>query len=238
MDVLRLDLTDARGLLTRSWIDGSLAALDRSAAGAIVIESRAPSFCEGLDLDSLEAAAPPDAGVEAFGALLDRLERDGRPVVAVVDGAARGGGVGLAAVADLVIASERASFSLPEALLGLLPAVIFPFVARRTGVPRARWLALSGEALSAERAAGYGLADELAADPPRALERQLARLSRMDPRAHAAIKPLVARHFADPVGYRGDAIGAFSALLTSPRSRERIRRLREGLAPWDEGLGD
>lgn len=235
MVLLPLDLTDAGGRLTRSWIERSSAALDGSAAaGVIVITSRAGAFCEGLDLEAVDADGDGDGGVAAFGALLDKLERDPRPVIAVVDGAARGGGVGLAAVADLVIASERASFGLPEAMLGLLPAVIFPFVARRIGVVRARWLALSGESLAPGRAADYGLVDEVADDASRALERQLVRLSRMDARALTAIKRLVARHFAEPPGYRKDAVDAFTSLLSSTPSRARIRRLCDGLAPWDE----
>lgn len=236
MEPLRLDLTDAGGRLTRPLIDRWSAALGNpGAALVIIIESRAPAFCEGLDLDTLDHESPfGDAGVAAFGALLDRLQGDARPVIAVVDGPARGGGVGLAAVADLVIASDRASFALPEALLGLLPAVIFPFVARRVGVVRARWLALSGEVIAPERAAQYGLVDELTNEPRRALERQLTRLSRMDTRALAAIKRLVACHFTEPAAYRTDAISTFTALLSSASTRARVRRLKEGLAPWEE----
>jgi enoyl-CoA hydratase/carnithine racemase len=234
--VLSIDVADASAGLTRAWIERSLAALDGATpTSAIVIESKSSAFCEGLNLEVLGNEAPGgDAGVGVFAGLLDRLELDQRPVLAVVDGPAKGGGVGLAAVADFVIATERATFALPEALIGLLPAVIFPFVARRVGVARARWLALSGESIDAQKALAWGLVDELTDDSRSSLRQKLVRLSRADARSLAAIKRLSARHFAAPAGYRDDALSAFTSLLSSEASRARARRLRDGFAPWIE----
>jgi enoyl-CoA hydratase/carnithine racemase len=235
--VLRLDLALAGRQLSPPAIERLSAAVSSSNARAIVIESSAPAFCEGLDIDVADlAGGSADPGVTAFGELLDLLEGDGRPVIAVVAGAAKGGGVGLAAVADLVIATEDASFGLPEALIGLLPAVIFPFVARRIGVARARWLALSGESFDAQRAAACGLVDHLTDEPRALLDRLLRRLCRMDQRAQAEIKRLVARHFAAPSAYRGEAVASFTTLFASPGCRARVRRLRNGWAPWDESV--
>ncbi len=233
-NALRLDV--GRGGLTLTRIaDWSRALEQAEDAVVIVIESSAPTFCEGLDLEKITRDREMiDAALSAFGALLDRLERDPRPVIALVDGAARGGGVGLAAASDLVLATDRASFGLPETLIGLIPAVVFPFIARRVGVARARWLALSGTPLEAARAAEWGMVDEITDDPPRALARTLTRLGRLDGRAIASIKHLSASHFAASSSYRPEALDAFSALLASTTTRRRIQRLREGFSPWDD----
>jgi enoyl-CoA hydratase/carnithine racemase len=235
--VLTLDVAEGGGRIHRRLISDWSHALEAAeTAVAIVIRSSAPAFCEGLDLDDLAGQSEPgdDAGIASFAVLLDRLEQDPRPVIAVVDGAAKGGGVGLAAVADLTIASERASFALPEALIGLIPAVVFPFIARRVGVARARWLALGGPTLDAPRAASWGLVDEIATDLDSLLTRQLARLSRMDPRSLAHVKRLVAGHYAAPERYRSQATDVFASLLGSRATRQRIARLRDGLSPWGD----
>lgn len=229
---LEIDLGAGGGRITRSLVADWRARLASAGeARAVVLRSSAEPFCEGLDLRALDG---DDAGVAAFGHWLDELGRDRRPVIAVVTGAAKGGGVGIAAAADWVIADERASFALPEVLLGLIPAVVFPHIARRVGVARARALAIGGDAVDAARAAEIGLVDELTSDVERALHKRLLRLSRMDGRAIATIKRLVAAHFGAPDGWHDDAVFGFASLLGSDATRARVRRLRDGLAPWDE----
>jgi enoyl-CoA hydratase/carnithine racemase len=159
-----------------------------------------------------------------------------------VDGPALGGGAGIAAAADLVIASPRATFALPETLLGLIPAAAFPPIARRVGVARARRLALGAPPLDAEEARLAGLADQVAVDLEAAADAHVRRFARLDPRAVGAMKTLVARHFAAPPAYAADARAAFVALLGSEATAGRIRRFAAGLAPWaddeDEGEGE
>jgi polyketide biosynthesis enoyl-CoA hydratase PksH len=236
MNALTIDLTAGRGRLTPSFIATMRAQLATNTdAVAIVLRGDADAFCEGLDLTMVLGEAPgSDAGVRAFGALLDALARDPRPVIAVVEGPVKAGGLGLVAVADLVIATDRATFALPETIVGLAPAVIFPFVARRIGVPRARKLALFGDVLDAAYATVWGLVDELTDDVSGALRRRLARLGRMDKRAVASVKALVAQHFAEPETYRDDAVGAFAGLLESLETRARVRRFQDGEAPWSD----
>jgi enoyl-CoA hydratase/carnithine racemase len=215
-------------------------------ARIVVIEGAPGAFCEGLDLDVIAAEpgsstrgslARADAGVGQLAALLDALQASPRVVIAVVDGPALGGGLGLAAAADLVLASPAASFALPEALVGLLPAVVFPFVARRVGVAVARRLALGGERLSAAEALRLGLVDACSDDLSRELGRHVRRLGRTDARAIGAIKALTAEHFGADGAYRAAAVARFVELLGSDETRRRVRRLAEGLAPWDEAVG-
>ncbi len=84
------------------------------------------------------------------------------PTIARVNGPAIGGGCGLAAVCDIVIASEKAVFSLSEVKIGLVPACISPYVIRRMGDKNAREYFLTGERLTAEKAKSAGLANEVA----------------------------------------------------------------------------
>ena len=195
----------------------------------LVLEGEGGVFCEGGALGGSEEARP-----RRFAALLKALERDPRPVVALVDGAALGAGAGLAASADVVIASGRAIFGLPETLLGLIPAMVFPSLARRIGIPRARRLALGAEPLTANEAFRIGLVDEVSDDLEGALQRHARRLARMDPHAVATIKALLADHFPMPAAYEEQAAARLGELLERPETQARIRRFLSGHAPWPD----
>lgn len=211
-----------------------------STARVVVIEGRPGAFCEGLDVRSIGAdiasgmGSPVESTLDLFRQLLHELRATPRPVVAVIDGPAMGGGVGLAAVADLVLASTRATFSLPETLFGLIPAVIFPYLSERLGVARARSMAIAGEVLAADRAAEWGLVDEVCHDLQTTLASLERRLIRQDPRAHAEIKKLINVHFGHPEAYGVAATTAFSSLLESPSTRDRLARFAAGENPWPE----
>jgi 3-carboxymethyl-3-hydroxy-acyl-[acp] dehydratase len=217
-----------------SWADiDRMADSLRSAAATrvLVLQGEGGVFCEGGALDDTEEARP-----RRFADLLAALQRDPRPVVALVDGPALGAGAGLAAAADIVIATPRATFGLPETLLGLIPAMVFPPIARRIGIPRARRLALGAEPLAAGEALLAGLVDEVSDDLEAALARQARRLLRMDPHAVATFKGLLADHFTAPAAYEEQAAARLQELLARPETRSRIRRFLSGHAPWpDEG---
>ncbi|MET0556487.1 MAG: enoyl-CoA hydratase-related protein [Vicinamibacteria bacterium] len=215
-----------------SWAD--IAGLrDRVGAareGLLLLTGENGAFCEGGTLDAADTAEPRP---EDFAALLRAIETAPVMVVALVDGPALGAGAGLAAAADVVIATPRARFGLPETVMGLLPAMVFPALARRLGVARARRLALGAPPLPAEEALAQGLVDEIAEDGPAAAARVARRLARQDPQAVSAFKRLVADHFGTAPAYETAAADALRARWAAPETRQRLARFAAGGAPWD-----
>ncbi|NVB38687.1 enoyl-CoA hydratase/isomerase family protein [Pseudenhygromyxa sp. WMMC2535] len=159
----------------------------------LVIESNPGVFCKGMDLEFLVAHAGEDQSEKllAYARCMDRLRGSSKAVICLIDGEAMGGGVGLAAAADVVIATSRSVFALPECVLGLIPAMVLPLLCERMPVQKARWMALSSRGVKAEEALSIGLVDELVEGPiqlEQALRRNLKRLLRAGPRAVARLK--------------------------------------------------
>ncbi|PVE41329.1 enoyl-CoA hydratase/isomerase family protein [Limnohabitans planktonicus] len=135
----------------------------------------------------------------AFGHLLQAITALPMPVLAVVEGAAMGGGLGLACCADIVLATEDARFALSETGLGLIPAQIAPFVQARVGHREALRLGLSGERVSGTLAQSLGLVDALAADSEAldALQAQwLSRILAYRPQANHSLKAQLSQDVA------------------------------------------
>jgi methylglutaconyl-CoA hydratase len=133
---------------------------------AVVLTGAGPSFCAGADVNWMRAslglsreANEQDAMVLAE--MLDAIDRCPVPVIARVQGAALGGGMGLCAVSDLVIAESGARFGFTETRLGILPAVISPFVIVKIGESHARALFPGGRRFDAGRALRIGLVHEV-----------------------------------------------------------------------------
>ena len=157
--------------------------------------------------------------------LLERLSAAQVVSVAVVEGGAIGGGVGLAACCDFVLAAANAQFGTPEATLGLPPAQIAPFVAARLGEGPALRLLVTGRRVKANEALACGLADEV--HEPGALDERLTalltELGRCEPAALRAIKAIL-RHrrtasLSDTLDF---ASGRFAAALRSGAAAEGL----------------
>lgn len=219
-------------LVTR--LTDALAALAGDAAVRVVVLAGAGDvFCAGADIGEMRAAggAPPaqnEADARRFAGMLEALERQPQPTVALVNGAAMGGAVGLVACCDVALASERARFALSEVRLGLVPAMISPYVIRAIGERQARRWFLTGEAMDAAKALATGLVHEVseAGALPALAARTTAALLAGGPAAQREIKRLV-RH----VTGRGDAADA--AMLADTAGW--IARIRAG-AEAREGL--
>lgn len=195
---------------------------------ALVLRGSQGFFCAGGNLGNFqsrlragESAPASDDAVAArnreFGHFMEALAGLPVPVIAVVEGAAMGGGMGLACAADIVLATKDARFALSETSLGLIPAQIAPFVVQRLGQRAATRLALWGERVNGAQACELGLVDELAEDSAaldEVLARWLTQLCRGAPQATRRLKPLLRRCAHEPQSaLLDDAALQFSACM-------------------------
>jgi methylglutaconyl-CoA hydratase len=164
----------------------------------VVLASVGRSFCSGADLDWMRRLASygedaNTADARALANMLHTLDRLNKPTIGVVQGAAYGGGVGLIACCDTVIASDRATFCLSEVKLGLTPATVGPYVVNAIGPRQARRYFLTAEVFSAKRALEIGLVHEVVPAVALAQEREylIETLLRGAPGAQAAAKELI-----------------------------------------------
>lgn len=167
---------------------------------AIVLAGEGKSFCGGADViwmrDSLALSRDDNvADASAMSRMFRALDRAPQLVIARVHGAALGGGAGLAAVCDVVIASDETIFGFTETRLGIIPAVISPFVLAKIGMSHARALALTGERFGARRALAIGLIHEAVAQAEldAAIERVVSEALAAAPSAVAKAKSLLAQ---------------------------------------------
>lgn len=200
--------------------------------GSVVVLRGSGSFCEGLDLAGVGGSArePLERAVFGFAEVLRALQALPHPLLAVVEGAAAGGGVGLAAACDVVLAGSDATFALPEAIFGLTPAIVGSLVAARVGAPALRRLSLTASAIDAQEALRLGLADAVAG--AQEVSPMSRRLTRALSRTSASAGPLRARWGVDASDFE---VGARQTLqrLRNPDVRRRIAAFEHGDCPWE-----
>ncbi len=164
--------------------------------------------------------------VVAYLEFLARFDRLPQTIVTVIEGAAFGGGLGLAAIGDVALGMADARFAMSETGLGIVPAQIAPFVAARVGVPQARRLALTGERFDGREAWRIGLVHHLCEDSA-ALESVLLRvlgdIGRCAPGANAATKRLLLASRTTALDALLDqAADAFAAALRGAEGKEGV----------------
>ncbi len=163
---------------------------------AIVLSGAAGTFCAGGDIKEM-AQAVQVGETDNFSGTLDKMLRAineaPQVVIAKVEGAAMGGGFGIVCVADIAIASTEAKMGLPEVRLGIVPALISPYVIERVGLTRARELMLTGRRFDGQTAQQYGIVHE--AVVPEELDMRLQvildEIKQCSPNALAACKRLI-----------------------------------------------
>jgi methylglutaconyl-CoA hydratase len=163
---ITLDSPGNRNALSRQLREELRDALDRAAsdesARVVVLTHTGPVFCAGMDLKETATAAVGSEGVRELPGILQRVARCPKPVVARLAGPARAGGIGIAASADIVVATARATFAFSEVRIGLIPAVISVPVLHRMDAVAARELLLTGAVFDARRALQTGLVNAVA----------------------------------------------------------------------------
>lgn len=165
---------------------------------AIVLSGEGKVFCGGADINWMRGALElsyeeNQEDAQEMSDMFRAIDRCAKPVIARIHGAALGGGAGLAAVCDIVVASNETVFGFTEVKLGIIPAVISPFVLAKIGVSHARALFFTGERFGAERALAIGLVHEVVSngDLDLTVDRIVGELRTAGPHAIAAAKKLV-----------------------------------------------
>jgi methylglutaconyl-CoA hydratase len=211
---------------------------------SIVLAGAGKTFSGGADIvwmrDSLELSEADNIrDAEAFAAMLIAIDRCPKPVIARIHGAALGGGCGLAAVADIVVAADDAVFGFTEVKLGIIPAVISPYVLPRIGVSQARALFVTGERFDAHHAERIGLVHHVvpAAELDARIATIVATFRTAGPDAIAAAKALVRDVVAAPTADERTTLTtrAIARQRTTPEGQEGLRAfLERRAAGWHE----
>ena len=239
---VRLNRPDARNALSMAMVKELLACFTAlrddpayRAVRAVVLCAKGKTFCAGGDLrDMTRPAEEQHAALAEVDALLRAINQAPQVVIARVQGAALGGGLGLVCVSDIAVAGYSASFGMPEAQLGIAPAMIAPYVLARLGFTRARELMLTGHRFDYVAAHTWGLIQHYCADfeLDRCVRMVLADVLRAAPGALRACKELL---FTVAAG--GDTLDYRVALLERLRTGEEARQgaqafLSKKPAPW------
>lgn len=246
---LRMDRPDLHNAFDAALIAALTGALEQLGADAtvrvVVLEGNGPSFSAGADLNWMrgmasagEAANREDA--LALARLMRTLDELPKPTIARVHGAAFGGGVGLVACCDIAIGVPAARFGLTESRLGLLPAVISPYVIAAIGARQARRWFATGEMFDADRALRLGLLHEVVAEEEldTAVQRQASHLLKAGPVAAAQAKALVRAVLphVDRDALDGATADLIAALRVSPEGQEGLTAFLDKRKPsWAAG---
>ncbi len=217
----------------------------------IVIRGAGGTFCAGGDIKNMQAARAPEpaaedetrAGNRRYGAMLQTIDEAPQATIAVVEGAALGGGIGFASTADITLAQADAQFAMTEVMLGIVPAAISPFVVRRIGLTAARRFAVSGARLDGHAAKAVGFVHEVA-DTSEALDAltiaTINQILKCAPGAVAEAKRLMLRAAtAMPMSDLLDhAADSFAAAVRSAEGRDGTSAFVEKRKPyWAEKIG-
>lgn len=242
---VRLSRSEARNALSFEMLAGISSALDRCAAdsrvNAVLLDAEGPAFCAGMDLRTVRLEDPNEAErfARALSLVYRRLVFLEIPLFCAVDGAAVGGGVGLALAADLVWVGPRARLVLPEVRLGIVPALVSVLVTRRVAPKRAAGILLQGTALDPCLAMSLGLADRRAEELASAdAETEARRILRENsPGAMRKTKDLLSRALGAQA-FDADlerAERAFCEAVASSDARRGLEAYRSGEVPrWSD----
>jgi methylglutaconyl-CoA hydratase len=246
---ITLARSEVRNAFNEALLDALLAALETARTTpevrVVVLRGEGAVFCAGGDvrwMAQLGAAGHRESvqGARRIADVFVAITHCPKPVVCVVQGAAIGGGVGLVAASDIVIASSEAVFGLSEARLGLVPACVAPFLLAKVGASHARRLLLTGERISAEEGLRVGLIHYLV--PPTeslevALERRIRHMLLCSPNALSRAKRLLSElspieqslFFEATLGHVSQVM---AELWISPEGREGMQAYLQKQPPF------
>lgn len=232
---ITLDNPDKRNAFDDSIIASLTEAFEKAGSDdsvrVVVLQAAGKHFSAGADLNWMRAMGKLDAAQNKADALrlarlMQTIDQCPKPVVARVQGAAFGGALGLICAADMAVATDSARFCLSEVKLGIVPAVISPYVVRALGPRQAGRYFMSAEVITADKAEAMGIVHEVVpeAELDQAVDALVSNLLLAAPQAQIEARNLIERVSHGPID---------NAMLTG--TAELIARLRTG-AEGQEGL--
>jgi len=238
---------EARNALTATMVEELDAVLDAihedRSLRTLVLRGKGGFFCAGGDIkgfkSGLQGGAPDEdevaRGNRRFGDLMIKLNEQPQAVIVLVEGAAIGGGLGLACVGDVTIVTREAKFRLSETSLGIPPAQIAPFVTERVGLTQARRLMLTGARFNGEEAVRCGIGHVLAedaADMAIKCDQVLEQIALCAPQANAVTKSIVFETTRRPRAEALDfAARGFARCMLGEEGREGVAAFVEKRKP-------
>ncbi len=204
----------------------------------IVLEGLPDNFCTGMDFKAMSegsAGVLADDNPHGYYDMLKHFSNCSKIIVAKVQGKVNAGGIGIVAASDIVIADEKATFGLSEALFGLLPAMVMPFLIRRVGCQKAQWMTLITQGISAERAYQIGLVDEISTNINDIVRKNLLRLTRLETETIKSLKDYISKLWIINEQTQQLAVNKISSLLNSEKVQNNIKNfIQNGKFPWDK----
>jgi len=244
--LITLNRPDKRNAISASMIGelmSALAAVESGGERVLIITGAGKAFCAGMDLDALKALAAQSpeqnlADARRTAALFRRLWSFPKPLIAAVNGAALGGGAGIATLCDFTFAVQEAKFGYTEVRVGFIPALVSVFLERQVGEKLARDLFLTGRIVEAAEAKALGLVTKIVpAEELLSAARELAStLLTNSPGAIAATKHLLVRAAESEVDRRIElAVAASVAIRSTADFREGLSAFLEKRRPHWSG---
>jgi polyketide biosynthesis enoyl-CoA hydratase PksH len=221
------------------------AALDQAertpGCNMLVIQGQPGVFCTGMDFKeaSEEPAVNPGAavGISEYMELLNRFTLSPKVIVTVIDGKVIAGGVGFVAASDFAIATPRSEFSLSEALWGLLPCCVIPFLLRRVGFQKAYSMTLTTRTIGAEEARNVQLIDELSPSPEEALRKLSLRVNLLEAETVRDLKRYFRKMWIMTPEMQNTAVDEITRLAALPRVRQNLENFVQfGRFPWEKNV--
>ena len=216
------------------------------AVRAVVIRGAGKSFCAGADIAHMRASAKftrtqNHRNAVESSRLFHLLYTLKKPTIAAVHGAVRGGGCGLVSACDIAVAARSATFRLSEVKIGIIPAMISPYVIGAIGERHARRYMMTGEGFDAAEACRIGMVHELVDDDAlqETVDKLLAHLQSSGPKAVSAIKQLIPKSAHSPIGPGIVTATAkvIAALRATPEAQEGLTAFLEKRQPdWSVSL--
>ncbi len=213
---------------------------EKSAIRLVVLRGKGKSFCAGADLQWMKEVINYDfqdnlRESNELAELLYTINKYPKPVIAVVNGAAIGGGAGLMSACDFVIAEESAKIGFTEVRLGLAPAVIAPFVISRIGFAKAKEFFLTGELITAQIALEIGLINKVVQrnDLEDELNKIIDNIIANSPNALKKIKELIYNlYFDEKINIRDYTVDLIANLRISEEGQEGMNSFFEKRKPY------